>query len=301
MDKIQFYSSLRSMLKLTEEKLLVDIAPLNDPHNTGSRILRHGLSVTAFALLERYLQHEFDALMDEIPKSKISFSSFSDELREMIVSHAVAGLNTRAIFLEKSRRQAFFESGIQKIGQFSAIPPVYTAYGFSPRGSNVGHEDIKQAFRSFGVSDCWGRMSNLAKDLGLSRVNLQNDFQNLALTRHASAHNPSGNVPTSDLITNIETAIIVGVTIALLCSSIKTSFLQAKNKIDLETRVSEPKPQYRVVDELSDGSWLERRFPTGAGVKKFSSEEEAINSIKIRKTANQAVFRNKSLIPLALY
>jgi hypothetical protein len=51
------------MLALTQEHLLTDTFPHVAPHNVGARILRLGIAVSAFSLLEGFLEETFAELM----------------------------------------------------------------------------------------------------------------------------------------------------------------------------------------------------------------------------------------------
>ena len=54
------------MLELSKNPLLTDVFPPTDPHNIGARILRRGLAVSAFSLLEAYLEERLEELTIDV-------------------------------------------------------------------------------------------------------------------------------------------------------------------------------------------------------------------------------------------
>lgn len=297
--RIEYYASLRAMLALTSDSLLTDTFPPNDPHNRGARILRHGLAVAAFSSLEKYIERRFEQLMGGLTAGPMVYGAFSNDLKKFLTVEAVVGLATRTKFRAHADRQPYSEAKLREIGAYLAGTGPYAAIGFSPRGSNVSRADIEAAFKACGVSNCWSHMRSISSNIGSSRVSLASDFDQLARTRNRSAHDPSGNVPTSDLVAHIQTAILIGISADILSTSIENAYALSSTPAELRRAISRMAFPVRYVDEQADGHWLERSF-NGHPVKRYPSEALAIAGAQARRSPAAVVVRDQRQIAVAL-
>ena len=181
---------------------------------------------------------------------------------------------------------------------YDTSPATYTALGFSPRGSNVSHGDIKEAFLAFGVTEPWNKLSQIATAVGSSRVSLSTDYRNLARTRHSSAHNPTGNVASADLQTNLDTAIVIGIAIDVLSLSIAQVFATARNPSLLTVGLENIAHNFRFIDEQSDGTWVE--CINGRRVKRYPDEAAAMAGALGRSRPGRVIARDIRRVPVAM-
>lgn len=295
-----FYGSLRHMLKLSQETLLTDTFPPNEPHNIGARILRHGLAVSAFSSLEKYIEARFEMLMADFAGAALGYANFSDELKRFVTIDAMTGLVTRIGFHEASVRQAYADQHIQRIAAYNSNPASYTAFGFSPKGSNVSAGDISKAFSACGAAKAWTKLSGIASAIGSTRVNLEMDYTNLARTRHRSAHNPASNVPTNDLKTHIEIAILIGIAIDVLILGIGRAIRTARTASDLKSKIDSLSYTYRYLDLQIDSTWVERASLSGRAIKRHPTETAAIAVAKARTSQSIVIVRDTQQVPLAI-
>jgi hypothetical protein len=294
----EFFATLRSMLMLTKHPLLTDTFPPSATNNIGARVLRHGLSVSAFAMLEKHAESCLSELMSKIGASRIKYPSFTDKLKRFLTIDAVIGLSNRIQFFDATDRQGYADHQIRLLSSYTSTPAVYTALGFSPKGSNVSHKDIATAFGACGVEAPWEKLSAIATALGSSRLSLSSDFQNLAKTRHRSAHNPMGNVASADLETNVETAILIGIAIDVLASALSRAFLRESTPARLAAAISGITHEYRFIDQQPDGTWLER--VNGTSVQRYADESAATAGALARQKRRIVIARDIRQVPLAL-
>lgn len=297
--RIEYYAALRSMLALAGDRLLTDTFPPNAPHNRGARILRHGLAVAAFSSLEKYIETRFQHLMRSFTSSPLSYAAFSNDLKRFLTVEAVVGLATKTKFRAHADRQLFSESALKEIGGYLAGTAPYSAFGFSPRGSNVSRTDIESAFKACGLAHCWTHMGSISSAIGASRVSLAVDFDQLARTRNRSAHDPSGNVPTANLVAHIETAILIGIAADILSTAIERAYASSSTTAQLRVAITGMSYPVRYVDEQSDGSWLERSA-TGYALKRYATELAAVTGAQARRSASSVVLRDTRQVPIGL-
>lgn len=288
------------MLTLSDDPLLVDKFPPTDPHNLSARILRLGLSVNAFASLERYVEGCFDYMANSLTRAPIPYSNFPTELREFLTIKAVEGLATRGNFVPDADRLAYFEQHIPDIAKYSQTPPVFTALGFSSRGSNVAASDIANGFKVFRVKKPWATLASITSAIGYSSVDIHNDFLGLAKTRHRSAHNPQANLPSSDLKNNLRAAIAIAIAVDVLTRRLADVWRVQTRLSDIAPAITSLSYPFRFVDEEGGGSFIERSTSRGRVTKRYTSEAAAVAKAALRATKNFIVIRDVAGRPLGL-
>ncbi|WP_366555945.1 HEPN domain-containing protein [Aquibaculum sediminis] len=296
----EFFDILESIKGVTAEEILVDASLGSSKHNTSARILRHGLSVSSFALLEKYLQGAFHAFMEDASKTKIAYADMSEDFRKFVTIYATEGILNRMSFMPKADRLSFFESEISFLPNAMTLPARFNAHGFSPKGSNISKDDIASALKALGVHTPWSKLTAITGELGAHRTDLGDDFENLARTRHSSAHNPTGNVTTTDLETNLTVSALIALSVALLLHSLKKIYIKSHTAKKLREEAKNPPIKVRFVDKTFDGAWIERKRSTGKAVKRHSSYEKALRASQLRRDDSPIVVRNSSGIPLRI-
>jgi hypothetical protein len=298
----EFFSTLEQMLRVSSEPLLQDRLPLADPTNGAARILRHGLAVSAFSMLEKYVGASFEHLLvEDVSKAHLAFSDLPEDIRDFIAVDSVIGMTNRLSFIKASAdRFAYVDRSLVLVNRYRAAPPAYTALGFSPKGSNIGHEDIKQAFGIFGVKDAWGKMNTLAATFGSAVLSLRDNFIALASARHRAAHDPISSIPVSDLQSHIRSAIIIGICCDVLSKNAGTAIRMCRHKNNLESDVATFSRPTRFLDQQTDGSWLERASPTQRGVKKYTERTSGMASAKARNGTPFVLVRDMTGQPIEL-
>ena len=300
MDRQLFFQSLGRMLALSNEPLLVDRLPINDINNVSARILRLGLSVTAFASLERYVEDCFGLAVQSLAGARIGYSNFPEDLRSFLTVKAVEGLATKGGFVPAPDRLAYFESHIPKVAKYAETPPIFTSLGFSPRGSNVAASDIAAAFNVLKVKKPWTVLSSIAASMGGASLDLENDFTNLSKTRHRAAHNPQFNIPTSDLQNNLRAAIAIGISVDILAKLVSDRWAAAGRISEVSAQVAALIYPMRFIDDGVGSIFIERAASTGRAVKHYVSESLAVTGAAGRSTSSFVIRRDASGRPLAL-
>lgn len=298
----EFFSTLEQMLKVSSDPLLQDRLPLTDPANLSARVLRHGLTVSAFSMLEKYIGAVFEHLLvEDVSKANLTFADLPQNIRDFIVVDSVVGMINRLSFIKTPpERINFIDQTLGLVTQYKAIPPTYTALGFSPKGSNIGHEDIKQAFGIFGIKDAWGKMNLLAATLGGAVLSLRDNFVGLASARHRAAHDPVSSIPVADLQSNIRSAIVIGICCDVIAKNVGAGIRKCRSKNDLENDVATFSRASRFLDQQIDGFWLERASPTHRGIKRYSDRDSGIAGASGRGGTPFVIVRDTTGQPVEL-
>lgn len=299
----EFYPSVRVMLDLGSRPLLTDLSPAEIIHNLSASTLRRGLAVNAFALLETYLESRLDELLSTLPSCQFGYNSFPEELQSLVSLNAAIGLATKIGHAPKDKRLSIAEIGLQKISKFSSTPPVYTSFGFSPRGSNVQGSDISSCLSALGVTKSWDKMATVASEIGSTRVNISVDFDNIARTRHNCAHNSRSSIPTADLHTHLECVTVIGMSFDIIASSVVTAICSSRKTTDLLSAFARSKRSFRFLDQQVDGRWVERAESGGRNIKIYPDEVAAKAGVLSRAGASDRfhIMRNAQRLPIELF
>lgn len=288
------------MLRVADDPLLTDRLPSADPHNVSARVLRLGLAIAAFASLEKYLAARMEAVAQALSASTISPTSLTSDLRAFLSVEAILGLANRLNFEDAGTKQTFADAKLAELAKYSAVPPTYVGLGFSPKGSNVAETDIAKALKAFGIEKVWDRLARIASNVGAGSVSLRNNFNNLAKTRHRSAHEPASNIPSGDLKSHIETSILVAVCFDCIAISIVRSMVSAPDYARFKAALDADVLKYRFVDREISGDWVERAAD-GIKIRKRSSDETtALAAAAGRPGSSIVIQRDEQGVPLAV-
>jgi RiboL-PSP-HEPN len=296
-----FYETIRVMRSLAQNPLLTDLTVSASEHNIRARILRNGLIISSFALMESYLEDRLDEKIRELSNSAISYSSFNEPLRSFLTVEAIKGLATRIGFSDRSDQLQLAERLLVDAAGFRAAPPNYTGLGFSPKGSNISENDIKNLFSAFGVTDSWRLLSNLCAKLGSARVSLRDDFKNFLRARNKSAHDSTTNVPTADVETHLATALLIGITSDIVVTNTIDCFVVKRTTAAAELAANSIATlSIRFFDEQGGGAWAERVDINGRVIKRYSDRAAGMTEVRSRSRPLPIVVRNTSLVPMEL-
>jgi hypothetical protein len=273
------------MRAVAQNPLLTDSAVGLSQHNVQARILRNGLIISSFSLMETYLEDRLEEKIRELSGSRIPYSSFSETLQTFLTVDAIAGMATKIGFADRSDRLQLAERHLVQTANFRAVPPIYTGLGFSPKGSNISEGDIKSLFAAFGVRDGWRRLSALCGNVGSSRLSLRDDFKNL----------------TADVETHLATALLIGLTSDIVITHAIDCFLKKRSLAAAETAANNVSSlSVRFLDEQVGGLWIERVGINGSVIKRYADRGLGKAEARSRSRLLPIVVRNSSLVPIEL-
>jgi hypothetical protein len=280
-----FYETVSVMRAVAQNPLLTDSAVGLSQHNVQARILRNGLIISSFSLMETYLEDRLEEKIRELSGSRIPYSSFSETLQTFLTVDAIAGMATKIGFADRSDRLQLAERHLVQTANFRAVPPIYTGLGFSPKGSNISEGDIKSLFAAFGVRDGWRRLSALCGNVGSSRLSLRDDFKNL----------------TADVETHLATALLIGLTSDIVITHAIDCFLKKRSLAAAETAANNVSSlSVRFLDEQVGGLWIERVGINGSVIKRYADRGLGKAEARSRSRLLPIVVRNSSLVPIEL-
>lgn len=246
--RLDFYRAVGKLKDALAEPILVDIFPVTDPTNIVAQHLRKGIVVTAFAAFETYLEKVVEVVLDEVAGAGLGYGGLPQGVRKMLTSEALTGLATRMSFLDKADKLSFAEQQIARLAGFQLTPPRYSAAGFSPKGSNIGHDDVKTLFAAFGVADPWAKIGSLANAIGGGRVSIVDDFKNFSGARNSCAHDANYVIATNDVAGHLEACATAAIAIDMLAMKCVDAVKSARQTPDVTLALAAPSARCRFID-----------------------------------------------------
>lgn len=189
-----FLSSLCSL----EDAIELDSVRGGTP---AAALLRKGLAVTSFNILEGFIVNRWREFADYLNRSTLSFEDLPASMKQDILRKTLtnAASKLRWSALAGDALDEFVEP---LANQFSlgASRSVLSEYSLSG-GSNVSGEDVKSSLAMLGANDPWGQMTELVEKLGIgssdtngNTVNLSMVYKDLSETRNGAAHDPDSTI-----------------------------------------------------------------------------------------------------------
>jgi RiboL-PSP-HEPN len=295
-----FYERIGLLRELSNDSLLIDIFPPSAVHNMRATILRNGLVVSAFSLLESYLQDRIDENIAKMNTAQMGYAVLGEKLRRLLSLDAILGLGNRINFIDRSDRLTFAEANISKLTGNGASPIGYTGLGFSPKGSNISSDDLHNLLTAFEVQNPWQSLARIVSNMGATRVNLQNDFINLIRSRNKAAHETTTNTATADLRTHLDTALLVGMSIDILLTNAVGAFVKEQTLVAAASIANLPPLNCRFLDQDANDEWREKVGISGRTIKRYRDKSAAKTGALARAGDALVVVRDLRSIPIEL-
>jgi hypothetical protein len=175
--------------------------PADRDADDRARLLRNGLAVSGFALLEDFLASRVGEILTRVSGSSLAFGELPDKLQSLCTTDVVSALRFQ---VDMRRRAGDDVTGLIQATGRSLASTSQRSYelselAFGHSRSNIGHGDIKELLRAFNVPDGWDKVTRFAQRMGLASLNLRDDFIQATKRRHLAAHDPSVDTALGDL------------------------------------------------------------------------------------------------------
>ena len=271
---------------------LVDRGIAIDEHNGAANILRKGLGIVAFNILEDYVKNKSVEALNILSTSRVSFSDLTEQLQNSAVYGALNALVFKTNILKKDADLlTLIQEETLKIHSTSKPTFELSKLSLVSKGSNVSDVEINEFLRAFGIQGGWQQLKQISDRIGGGLPDLCQAYQNAASRRNNAAHTAAFQYNLQWLI-NIKNEIIaiaasIDILISARCRQVRktpTASMASHNINDqLNFRFLEP----------NNTIYRETFIIGGRSKKNWLTLEEAINNLQPNLEA-----RNEFLIVL---
>lgn len=265
---------------------------LND-HNGAAKLLRKGLGIVAFNILEDFIKARSLEALDAISNSGIRYSDLSDKLQEATTLGALKALAFRAKIAKKDggNWMSMIHDETGNINSTSTRNFTLSKYSFAYENSNIGANEITEMLRAFNITGGWDKLRSISNAIFGGVANLSESYKNAAERRHNAAHVAQFEYEYSWL-QNIEAEILaiaasLDIILSALCRLIDAQPQKKLSEHNLDAQLN-----YRYLCEES-GLYKEKKNPNSRTIKNWNDLNNAVQTLQPTLTS-----RNEFLIVL---
>lgn len=201
--------------------VLIDIGIAPSEHNNVANLLRKGLSIVAFNILEDFIKNKAFESLNDIANSGISYSNLPIELQEFAITGALSSLKFQSGIFKKNNLdyKLLIQEETQKIASTIGAPFSLSKFSLLSSASNVSSGEVTEFLRAFGIQNGWPQLKLVSDAIGGGIPDLAGAFNLASQRRNSSAHSASFTY-NSSWLTNIKSEIIaIGASIDIVISA----------------------------------------------------------------------------------
>ena len=278
------------------DSVLISRALTETEHNEKVRMLRNGMAIIAFTVLEDFIKTRIGEILKKVGTTPVGFASLPSKIKEAATVSALKGIQNRADTLKRNAEDylTFIQ---QETGYVSSTKnSIYELSQFSLGWdkSNISSDDVKNFLGIFGVKDGWGVIQQISSAISITLPSPGEIFKNAATRRHKAAHNAAADSLLTDLQEFVTQSKVIALGFdALLSRSLR--FIDSNDSDFLNevknTQLSHLK--FRFILER-DGKWKEYTPASARAVKADASLAVVQAAALIRARTNNEVLVIKS-------
>jgi hypothetical protein len=187
-------------------------------HNEKVRMLRNGMSIIGFTILEDFIKRRTGEVLKEISSISCAFNALPEKLKEAVTFYALKGISSRAELLKRNSEDyiTFIQNETEFVSSTKKSVYEFSEFSMGWDKSNLNSTDISEFLKTFNVDGGWNSIQTLSSNINCSILNPSQIFSNFANNRHKSAHNSNAD----SLLTDLESFIIQSKIIAFCFDSL---------------------------------------------------------------------------------
>lgn len=245
--------SLQDDIKLNSKALTETL------HNEKVRMLRNGMSIIGFTILEDFIKRRIGEILKSIGLTSCNFNSLPERLKETVTFFALRGINSRAETLKRNSEDfiTFIQNETGFISSTKSSVYELSEYSIGWDKSNLNSADIKEILGTLNVDGGWNSIQQLSSIINCSILNPDQAFKNFAMNRHKSAHNTDADSLLTDLASFIDQSKIIAFCFdSLIDKSLSYIRLNNTNFLNLSLKTKAIDIKIRYLIEIN-GQWKE--------------------------------------------
>ena len=298
-----FLDRIQSFRFAAQHPDLIAHAPTDVEHNNRARLLRNGLAVVAFALLEDFIRSRLSEILRRVGSSHLPFDQLPEALRDAAVMGALKAVNFHS---EMRRRQgedqfSFIQTETRLISSTSTVGYELSGMSLGRATSNLNDTDIKEILRAFKIKDAWSHIDALAARVGVASPSLRDSFKQAALRRHHAAHRADADTESSQLDSFYPQSMGIALAVDTLVSkSLRRILDHNSDFLDDNGEVRNTDITIRFIETSPDNWWREVRETGRRAVTRSRDVDALLATCLARPNAHNdlIVVRDASQQPL---
>ena len=175
--------------------ILIDNGVAPTQHNDGANMLRKGLGIIVFNILEDFVKNKVAEFLAVLPTTGIAFDKLTVKLQDASIIDALNAIAEKAR-LEKKDDPDNWRGLIQdeafKIHSTKNSNYEISKFSLVSTGSNVSEQDVSSLIKALGITGGWQSLKGVADAYGGGGyLDLAQVYKNLSSRRNKAAHDAS--------------------------------------------------------------------------------------------------------------
>lgn len=240
--RLNLYRGLASLESALDSDLTRTKPPSETLHNSTAQLIRNGLAVTSFALLEAFIKSRSGEILQRLGQgagSAVPFARLPIELQEAAIHGVLDALVfQRRVSSDKNYFRQIIQEHAQMISSTKESAYIVSPYALGHDQSNISTDTIDKVLRAFKVDNPWSAVGGIARRCGTGIPDLRANMATAAQRRHQAAHQADSAVEHTDLRDFALTIRAISIAVDLLLSlglakirAADTNFLGANGQI----------------------------------------------------------------------
>lgn len=186
-DRLQYLDAAINLSAIIDQ----GIAP--STHNGVANLLRKGLGIVAFNILEDYIKNRAHEGLRFLSDSTVSFNKLPESLQAAAITGTLNALSFKSKLLKKENGdwKALVQDEALRIHSTKQAVFELSRFSFFSASSNIGESEVSDLLRAFGISGGWNQLKAISDSISGGLPDLLQSYKNAATRRHSSAHTAS--------------------------------------------------------------------------------------------------------------
>ena len=166
--RASFVTGLNALRASLSEPWIQDLTPADVGHNERARLIRNGLAIMQFSLLEEFIRARTAELLGKLDTSRIAFASLPEKLQLAATRGAIRALDYQSRYKGASDAIAMIGSHAQGIASVLG-PSTYklSEMCFGRSKANLTEDDIRDVLSAVHVEKPWLALDQLSPRLNM--------------------------------------------------------------------------------------------------------------------------------------
>lgn len=249
-------------------------------HNGAANLLRKGLGIVAFNVLEDFIKNKTLEALEHISNSGIIFSNLTDKLQEASIWGALGALKFRAGMLKKQGGdwKELIQEEALKIHSTKNSNFELSKFSFVSGNSNISVGEVPDLLKAFAIGGGWSKLKEISDKINGGVPDLSQAYGNAAQRRHKSAHSAAFRYE-YQWLANIKNEILaIAASIDIILSA---RCRQVDNNLTKEMKLHsiDDALNFRFL-ESNSGRYRETTIVGGRARKNWSDLDDALADLK---------------------
>lgn len=200
--RADFFSRIAVLRSAANDPSLQNGPPSDAEHNNKAVVLRNGLAVMQFVVLEDFVRSRAGEVMSRLGAGATPFNQLPYQIQEASLSGALSALKYRAALARSAGEDVhpMLQTHSAKIastknhGQYQL-----SELSFASANANIDAETVTEILAAFKVNEPWSTVQSISRAAGIGILGIKGSMTAARRRRHNAAHDPTAGTVSGDL------------------------------------------------------------------------------------------------------